>query len=308
MRTQILEEEVKLKQKHAKAYEHKLLQILYEDKTANFKNVGYVEQQLERLPKINEFVTLGDLRTGRIDPQRTQNTHRVLGYDLNEFTMEKLYEIIHPDDLTIAMEYALIVMRMMREKSIKFDDTNGYSVEFPVLKDGNSMRLERYCQLYNVYEGIPHKHIDVWTDRTQYNRYSNHVQWSFHAPTSEQSDILSKMFYEKWTEEVLGFQLAPFLQEVLALLRNPVYSRVEIADVLQKKQATVTGYIYEAKKKVNDYIEDVGHDPKFKGGNLLRKNLYKIISQEKEIKSEKQLLDFMKKYSLFTPIRQLEVI
>ena len=67
------------------------------------------EQVLELLDHSNQFFALADFSTIRqlyVSP----NVVNVLGYDPAEFTMSKIYEIIHPDDRKAVFEVGKVVI------------------------------------------------------------------------------------------------------------------------------------------------------------------------------------------------------
>ena len=283
------------KEKMYFTFRDKLNQLFIENDNDCFHSPNNIQDQLEKLLSPNQFLTITNLFNGEINPSSSRNIEKVLGCSADEFTSNALYEMTIPEHLILAFEYAMITISLLNEKNIDFNSEYGYSVEFTVKVKGTFFRLERFCWIYQFKEGKPYQHLDIWTDKSQQKNNSIFVEYGFFTPNSETTQRMYRQFYKKWTKERLRFNLTERQLTIINYLIKGEKRR-EIAVKLNLQKTMLDEHIKKAKARINDFIEQSREQ--YAHIDSINNGLVNMIMNESRISEEKELMNFVKKYSL----------
>lgn len=126
-----------------------------------------------------------------------------------------------------------------------------------VLADAEDIVQEVYIKLIN-YEGTftSEEHLKAWLIKVTINKCKDHFKSAWYrkaVPLTESMDILAPE-EQKIMEEI--FQLKKEDRNILYLYYYEGYTIREIADMLGKKQNTISTKLQRAKKKLRCIVEE----------------------------------------------------
>ncbi|UAB80388.1 PAS domain-containing protein [Marixanthomonas sp. SCSIO 43207] len=203
------------------------------------KTFGYSKMEALDFTKVKNFplnvtqcLYVIDWQSGSVVYQR--NVDKILGYSEEEFTMEKILEIAHPNDIQIVRRATqAIVNHLVENKKMSMRDTSLNITYRFRKKDGTYIKLLRQSSFYSrTPEGKFRSNISLLTDISFFDD-SEIVQWDFITPKVDQ-DELKKRVYEEFSSLFTAREL-----EIIKLLAINLTSN-EIAEKLFISPHTVT--------------------------------------------------------------------
>jgi len=138
-----------------------------------------------------------DWQQSEINFQR--NIKKLLGYDENEFNIDKILNIAHPDDLDLIKRITQAVVNHLVHNetyNLGFHNASLLMTYRFRKKDGSFIKILRQSTLYErTKSGLMKSNLSLLTDVSFFDK-SEVVFWDFEAPEIEQRIFRSKVYQE----------------------------------------------------------------------------------------------------------------
>tara|TARA_A100000171_G_C2128077_1_gene144861 strand:+ start:159 stop:893 length:735 start_codon:yes stop_codon:yes gene_type:complete len=164
-----------------------------------FRNEAAKEIDISRVEKFplnyTQCFYVVDWQTSKIIFNK--NVENILGYSSEEFTLEKILTIAHPDDFHVVKRLTqAIVNHLVKYDGVEFGKTSLNITYRFKKKDGTYIKLLRQSSFFKGTEdGDFRSNLSLLTD-ISFIENSDIVHWDFIAPEIEQESLKKKVYEE----------------------------------------------------------------------------------------------------------------
>lgn len=138
---------------------------------------------------------VADWQRGKMVYQK--DLDKMLGYNKNEFTLEKILEIAHPEDLGVVRRITqAVVNHLTNHTQFSRDNTSQIITYRFRKKDGTYLKILRQSTLFEkTSDGALKSNLSLLTDISSIDT-SNTVTWDFIAPQVEKDAFRNEIYKE----------------------------------------------------------------------------------------------------------------
>ena len=125
----------------------------------------YSQTVLEKLPlPFRNYYFIFDCVQAQICSVSPQLT-KILGYDEKEFTIERLFEIIHPEDKDVFIAHETKALEFCKQLKPELQDKYKIVHDYRLrAKDGTYLRFLQQSYTYEIFNGLVKKTLVIHTD------------------------------------------------------------------------------------------------------------------------------------------------
>lgn len=162
-----------------------------------FESVSSDFSDIDKFPlNSKQAIYVVDWQKSRISYHR--NLDKILGYSNDEFDLEKILNIAHPEDLHLISKITQGVVNYLSKLDAPISDSNAslYLTYRFQKKDGSYIKLLRQSTLYKASPcGKMISNISLLTDISFLDK-TDHIYWDFEAPFVEQKKFKAEIYKE----------------------------------------------------------------------------------------------------------------
>lgn len=169
------------------------------DISSKLKNLDYHENNFSTINNFplnaKQCLYVIDWQNAKVSFQR--DIEKILGYNQEEFTLETVLKIAHPDDLSLIKRITQAAVNHLTNNTCLNLENSSLNLTYRFKKkDGTYLKILRQSSLFEpTKNGKLRSNLSLLTDISFFDK-SETVQWEFNAPLIEQKSFKKQIYKE----------------------------------------------------------------------------------------------------------------